>query len=370
MSLVDSGTWKNAPAPLARPGADNGGASSDVRFTLPREAPSLWLALFDAMMRNRAYEATVLGPVIGEYLAWKRLGRAADSTLDTYERDLALLAINRPEAGVADVAHTDLAAILTESVTEGSWGRVRKSWSAFFAWAAKDGRCAGNPVERLPALRPTPTPVHDIWRQDELDLLIASTRQHPEPLIQRLRVQTMIESGARASELLGLQLGHFDLSRKTVTVTGKGRKTRLVPISGELARLVDEYFLTPYPLIETDPAQSDYLWFPMWRLPSGGLSAIRPWRPVDYRTFNFWWRRIVDAAGVRYRKPHMMRHTFATDVLDATEGDLYAVKELLGHSSTLVTEVYLHSMRTRTSAAIDRLGAYRASQRSAEVETA
>ena len=58
--------------------------------------------------------------------------------------------------------------------------------------------------------------------------------------------------------------------------------------------------------------------------------------------------RVEATAGVRHRKPHMTRHTFATDVLDATEGDLYAVKELLGHSSTRVTEVYLHSSRTRT----------------------
>jgi site-specific recombinase XerC len=64
-------------------------------------------------------------------------------------------------------------------------------------------------------------------------------------------------------------------------------------------------------------------------------------------------------AGVRHRKPHMTRHTFATDVLDATEGDLYAVKELLGHSSTKVTEVYLHSSRTRTEAAVKALGEYR-----------
>ena len=60
--------------------------------------------------------------------------------------------------------------------------------------------------------------------------------------------------------------------------------------------------------------------------------------------------RVEKTAGVRHRKPHMTRHTFATDVLDATEGDLYAVKELLGHSSTQVTEVYLHSSRTRTGA--------------------
>ena len=56
----------------------------------------------------------------------------------------------------------------------------------------------------------------------------------------------------------------------------------------------------------------------------------------------------------------MTRHTFATDVLDATEGDLYAVKELLGHSSTRATEVYLHSSRTRTEAAVKASTEYRA----------
>jgi integrase len=58
-----------------------------------------------------------------------------------------------------------------------------------------------------------------------------------------------------------------------------------------------------------------------------------------------------------------MRHTFATDVLDATDGDLYAVKELLGHSSTRVTEVYLHSSRTRTVSATDALAVYRGAKR-------
>jgi site-specific recombinase XerC len=71
-------------------------------------------------------------------------------------------------------------------------------------------------------------------------------------------------------------------------------------------------------------------------------------------------------AGVRHRKPHMTRHTFATDVLDATEGDLYAVKELLGHSSTRVTEVYLHSSRTRTESAVKALTEYRRGNRQTE----
>ena len=76
--------------------------------------------------------------------------------------------------------------------------------------------------------------------------------------------------------------------------------------------------------------------------------------------------RVEATAGVRHRKPRMTRHTFATDVLDATEGDRYAVKELLGHSSTRVTEVYLHSSRTRTEAAVKALSEYRRGNRRTE----
>ena len=91
-------------------------------------------------------------------------------------------------------------------------------------------------------------------------------------------------------------------------------------------------------------------------------------RSSSYRGFYEWWKRIERAAGVPHRKPHAMRHTFATDVLDATEGDLYAVKELLGHSSTRVTEVYLHSSRTRTVSAVEALAAYRRSNRQTDVD--
>jgi site-specific recombinase XerD len=93
---------------------------------------------------------------------------------------------------------------------------------------------------------------------------------------------------------------------------------------------------------------------------------MKPEQPLSYRGFYESWKRVEAAAGIRHRKPHMMRHTFATDVLDATDGDLYAVKELLGHSSTRVTEVYLHSSRTRTAAATDALATYRRANRQTE----
>ena len=84
-----------------------------------------------------------------------------------------------------------------------------------------------------------------------------------------------------------------------------------------------------------------------------------PEKMLGYSNFWAWWKRVESEAGVRHRKPHMMRHTFATDVLDATEGNLYAVQALLGHSSTRVTETYLHSSRTHMQAAVEALGEYR-----------
>ena len=89
---------------------------------------------------------------------------------------------------------------------------------------------------------------------------------YSSPLRERLRVLTMIESGARAGELRGITLGDFDLFRKTLRVTGKGGKSRLIPISGELVNTVDEYMLTEYPLLERVPVQADFLWYGFYRM--------------------------------------------------------------------------------------------------------
>ena len=132
----------------------------------------------------------------------------------------------------------------------------------------------------------------------------------------------------------------------------------MIPVSAELAATVDEYLLTGYPILERFPATTDHLWYPVYRS-GAGVIGLKPERQLSYRGFYEWWRRVENTAGVRHRKPHMTRHSFATDVLDATKGDLYAVKELLGHSSTRVTEVYLHSSRTRTESAIHALAEYR-----------
>ena len=171
----------------------------------------------------------------------------------------------------------------------------------------------------------------------------------------------MIETGARAGELRALKVGDFDLYRRTVTVLGKGSKRRLIPVSSEVTNALDEHY-DGVPAPRADADREGHLWFPTYHV-ADRLIGLRPERSSSYRGFYEWWKRVERTAGVPHRKPHAMRHTFATDVLDATEGDLYAVKELLGHSSTRVTEVYLHSSRTRTVSAVEALAAYRSGAR-------
>ena len=104
-------------------------------------------------------------------------------------------------------------------------------------------------------------------------------------------------------------------------------------LSGARRTTVDEYMLTRVSAARAFPEAADFVWYAVYRV-GPRVIAVKPERGLSYRGFYEWWRRVEDTAGVRHRKPHMTRHTFATDVLDATEGDLYAVKELLGHSSS------------------------------------
>ncbi len=85
---------------------------------------------------------------------------------------------------------------------------------------------------------------------------------------------------------------------------------------------------------------------------------MKPERRLSPRGFHEWWVRVVKAAGVRYRKPHLTRRTLATDLLD-TGAELYMVKEVMGHSSTRTTEAYIHSQRSRTRSAVELHGQYR-----------
>ena len=253
----------NGPAPPKRPGPGNGGTSSDAPETLspvPRLTFREWREAF-RMMRDKSYQQTRLGPDVVAYLAWKRLSRASERTLDQYERDLRLVCL-RPSTAASRASPT------ATSCSCSRWSRgSRGSASAPPGATSSSGRSRegcrpDNPVDRLPKLRPTPEPVYDLWRQDELDLLVAGTRKMERPLSRTLRVLTMIESGCARRRASGDAARRLrPLPQEPSPCSARGSKRRLIPISAELVATVDEYLLTEYPAARAAPALTDYLWF-------------------------------------------------------------------------------------------------------------
>lgn len=148
-----------------------------------------------------------------------------------------------------------------------------------------------------------------------------------DPLLKKVIIETFYQSGLRLSELMGLQVGDLDFSTKTIKVTGKRNKQRLIPLHPNLESLLMQF------LIERDktnpPTQALIV-------NKQGKSPSKTW---VYKTVNEELKKITTLTKT---SPHVLRHTFATHLLN-NGASLIAVKELLGHSSLAATQIYTHN---------------------------
>ncbi|MCR4338804.1 MAG: tyrosine-type recombinase/integrase [Gemmatimonadaceae bacterium] len=346
----------------------------DVRHLAARAAPDLvggrsftlreLHAILCGHTNNRSYLATRLGADVQEYLAWKRKGRTRPRTLDQYERDLSRLALAIPDTTLEEVQAVDLI-LLLDLIPEGSWARFRAAWNGMFRWAQRFGRRPDNPCDQLPELQRRNTkPVYPIFALPEQQALINGCATSLLPDVDRARVNLLLDTGARKGEACGVQFGDIDLRERVILLHGKGGKPRLVPIHRETATAIDVLLIEGVHGRDLEP--DHFLWFPwsvskMHTTGERRLNRVYPERPMMPRGFHEWWAGKygrVAAAEIRYRKPHMTRHTFATDLLDA-DANPHDVQELMGHADMRATEVYLHSSRKRLHRATDKLAAYR-----------
>jgi integrase/recombinase XerC len=137
-------------------------------------------------------------------------------------------------------------------------------------------------------------------------------------------------SGLRISELLGLRPARMDLSRATLRVLGKGNRERLVPMSKQAAQALSDYLQARRDFLgQTRIADPGALW-----LSDRGKPLTR------FRAYQLVRRELATLHGEKM-SPHVLRHCFATHLLDHG-ADLRAVQELLGHHSLATTEKYTH----------------------------
>ncbi len=335
----------------------------------PLEVELLTLAQARAIladpMRDMRYLDTRLGPMVAAYIAWKKLGRPKKTTIDTYERRLARLAMSLPPGvGIAELGAEELTLYLN-TVPPDSWQHDRTIINGFVEWAIEfDHRSAKNPVKRLPKMLPGPRRTIKVFAEHEIDAIVGAARFMDDPVRDEARAQLLFDSGCRKAEVRMLQHHGIDPAKRTITVIGKGDKEREIPVVGDFWMLYERSLFEPIPRLGRLPEPDDYFWFSMrvagaYQGRERQVTAAYPERPMGQRAMHDWWKRLVGHSGVTYRKPHTTRHTYATAALEASDGDLYGVQQLLGHASIRTTELYLHASRRAKESVAQKLAVAR-----------
>ncbi|MCU0971758.1 MAG: tyrosine recombinase XerC [Gammaproteobacteria bacterium] len=266
-----------------------------------------------------------------EHLRHER--RLSPRTVEGYAHDLGLFAQWLAQAAVADwgtVTEHHVRGFVGQRRRKGIAGRsVQRELSAlrtFFRYLLREGAAAGNPAQGVRAPK-TPRKLPATLDPDQLARLL------DEPGDERLAVRdaAMMElfysSGLRLAELVGLDLARLDLDDATVEVFGKGAKTRRVPV-GRLALDALRRWLA----VRRSMASAD----------ETAVFVSERGRRIHPRTVQARLRRrAIERGATRHVHPHLLRHSFASHLLESS-GDLRAVQELLGHANIGTTQIYTH----------------------------
>jgi integrase/recombinase XerC len=268
---------------------------------------------------------------IASYLAHLRNERRlSPHTLEAYRRDSALLqslAGGRPieDASTADIRRF-VATLHGRGLSPRSLARVLSSWRGLYGWLAKGGAVPSNPCKGVRAPRAAKR-LPQTLSPDEAVALVSM--DDPSPLGRRDRAlfELAYSSGLRVSELTGLDVAAIDAATGEARVLGKGAKTRIVPVGREALAAIERWLPERAKLARPGEA---------------ALFVGRSGRRIAPREVQRRIKRWAAAAGLAVDvHPHMLRHSFASHVLQSS-GDLRAVQEMLGHASIASTQVYTH----------------------------
>lgn len=327
----------------------------------PRLTASEWASMLAAPIKDKRYLSTQLGGDVAEYLSWAQdeAGKRP-RTLDQYERDLSRLCVLFPHLGRHTISKAEIRAAI-HSFPEGSRHRAWAALSDFWKWQYNEERIEHSPMRGIRAPRKPPRKLPEVFTDLERARLLEAQAASPMPTVDRVRLLILQELGVRKNEARLMRVRDLDpVNRYAIIRNAKGGDERLVDFGEDLQRALIDYLHTPLPLLERDPLPDDYIFCPSGATNKNAyaITWIDPTRSMAETTFWRWWNRTIGRSQVRYRKPHMTRHSFATDLLDAT-GDIYTVKEALGHKRTATTEEYIHGQRARLRKGIDALERYR-----------
>jgi len=268
---------------------------------------------------------------------WAERGLSRN-TLQGYRYDLGQLAAHQSSRGrtLVNASREDLLHFLATRLRAGrsprSLSRYLSGFRQFYRWLLREGRIQEDPTALIESPKLGRGLPKALSEQQVSGLLEAPPVDTPLGLRDRTMLELMYASGLRVSELVGLELASVNLNQGVVRIMGKGSKERLVPLGEEAMSWLQRYLREARP--ELMGGHSSPLVFVTAR--KGGMTRQAFWYAV---------RKYAVAAGISQTvSPHMLRHSFATHLLNHG-ADLRVVQLLLGHSDLSTTQIYTHIAR-------------------------
>ena len=262
--------------------------------------------------------------------------RLSRHTLANYARAIDLLFKLKEKINLRDIDTQQIRRFVARLHAAGLSGRTLaltlSAWRGLYRWLARQRGFPANPVQGVRAPkspRHLPKALSVEQAQQLLEIEMPGILDTPEGLRDRAMFELLYSSGLRLAELIALDAddGRLDLKQAEVTVTGKGGKTRTVPVGGRAREALRDW-LKARALLAAPQEGALFVGARGRRIAPGTVQArLRSWA-----------KRQGLGASVH---PHMLRHSFASHVLQSSQ-DLRAVQEMLGHASISSTQVYTH----------------------------
>ena len=268
-----------------------------------------------------------------EYLEFLNFERGLSPlTRENYARDITQLIKLADSIALDQLQNIQIRRFIATLHSKGLGGksiaRMLSSWRGFFAFLVNRKGFIANPVIGLRAPKSAKSLPQALSIEQAVKLVDIS-----DDAILSMRDHAILElfysSGLRLSELINLNIDALDFAEGTVVVTGKGNKTRIVPMGAQAIAAIKKWLTRRNSIaIKQDDSKAVFI-----GLQGRRISA----RNIQYRLKEWSIKQGINSSV----HPHMLRHSFATHVLQSS-GDLRAVQEMLGHANISTTQVYTH----------------------------
>ena len=275
-------------------------------------------------------EKYFLYSLIYDYLDFsENIKGLSKNTTNSYQRDLNKFSKFLKASGVSDferlteeICSAWIADLFQHNVSARSIQRHISSAKGFFNYLKKSGLVTNSPFELINSPK-SPSHLPNILSPEEVSQLLNFKPKNAQEKRDLAIIELIYSSGLRVSEAVNINLGDFEDNKTFLRVMGKGSKTRLVPVGRYAKNAIEGW------MIERDKLSTK----------DNSLFVNLRGRRITTRSVQERLKNIAIMQGLPPVNPHMLRHSFATHLLESS-GDLRSIQELLGHSSLSTTQIY------------------------------